>query len=304
MILGMILFLTPLSLIPQLAGEPNLCGKVCPRLFMIIPADKGILAGFAANIKAMWFGASMVGVILLVTFFYGRLWCSHLCPVGGFTEIAGKKLVPRWLKINYSGVNAPAFRYGYFAVFTAGAFFGIGSIACRLCNFRVIPFLLGAPFNPAYAAYIASTMGLAGILVVAVTGVFATGGRGYCNLLCPVGALDGLANMLGAKAEFTKKIRTQAARCDGCGRCVEVCMVHARRLSDADTGAGAVIGADAGADAGAAIDAAIPVAAIPVAVISVAVTPIAVMEETTCMSCMECVGVCPRGAIKYGRARA
>jgi ferredoxin len=295
MALGMILFLTPLSLIPQLAGEPNLCGKVCPRLFMIIPADKGIWAGFAANVTAMWFGASMVGVILLVTFFFGRLWCSHLCPVGGFTEFAGK-LVPRRLKINYSGINAPAFRYGYFAVFTAGSFVGIGSIACRLCNFRVIPFLLGAPFNPAYAAYIASSMGLAGLLTILVTGVFARGGRGYCNLLCPVGALDGLAGMLGAKAGFTKKIRTDAARCDGCGRCVEVCMVNARRISDAGAGREAVM----------------PEAVMPIASIAdmsavvkpLAAMPIAVMEDTTCMSCRECVGVCPKGAIRYGRARA
>ncbi|HEX8949748.1 MAG TPA: 4Fe-4S binding protein, partial [Dissulfurispiraceae bacterium] len=180
MLAGILLFLPPLSLIPQTAGEVNMCGAVCPKMFFIIP-QKGILNGFAQAVQTMWFGAALVGVILTVTFFFGRLWCSHVCPIGGTSELVSRA-VPGKLKINYSFISAPAFRYGYLFVFIAGAFAGIGGIACKLCNFRVIPFLAGSPFVPAYRTYLTTSMGLAGLATISVSGFFARGGRAYCNL--------------------------------------------------------------------------------------------------------------------------
>ncbi|MDI6744056.1 MAG: 4Fe-4S binding protein [Thermodesulfovibrionales bacterium] len=199
----MLIFLPPFSAIPKTAGEVNMCGAVCPRMFFIF-SPKGVWSGFVNNISSMWFGVALVSSILVVTIFFGRLWCSHLCPVGGASEL-GSKGIPDKLKINFSFMNAPAFRYGYLFVYIAGAVIGIGSIACKLCNFRVIPFWAGAPFVPAYQTYLLTSMGIAGLLTVGLTGFFAKGGRGYCNLLCPVGALDSVANYLGSRLGFTKK---------------------------------------------------------------------------------------------------
>lgn len=258
MILGIALFLPPLSMIPQIAGEVNMCGSVCPRMFFIIPT-KGMWSGFINNIYSMWFGAALVGLILLVTLFFGRLWCSYLCPIGGTTEIVSH-WVPEKLKIDFSFMNAPAFRYGYLFIYIAGAVIGMGSIACKLCNFRVIPFLIGSPFVPAYRTYLATSMGAAGLATIGVLGFLAKGGRGYCNLLCPVGALDSIMNFLGSKFGFAKRIRTDESRCNGCGRCVDSCMVWAIIMSDDQK---------------------------------------AKRDQTSCMSCRECERVCPNGAISY-----
>jgi len=258
--LGLLLFLPPLSAIPQTAGEVNMCGAVCPRMFFIIPA-KGIWSGFANSISSAWFGVRLVSAILAVTVFFGRLWCSHLCPIGGAAEVVSKGL-PEKLKIDFSFMNAPAFRYGYFFIYIAGAVIGIGSIACKLCNFRVLPFLIGSPFVPAYQTYLLTTMGIAGLFTAGLTGFFARGGRAYCNLLCPVGALDSLANYFGAKLGFTKRMRTDISRCSGCGRCVDSCMVWAIKIDENQK---------------------------------------AKRGYASCMSCRECEKACPEGAISYGK---
>ena len=259
MILGIALFLPPLSMISQIAGEVNMCGAVCPRMFFIV-SQKGVVNGFVGNINSMWFGVALVSSILVVTIFFGRLWCSHLCPVGGASEL-GSKGIPDKLKINFSFMNAPAFRYGYLFVYIAGAVIGIGSIACKLCNFRVIPFLAGAPFVPAYRTYLLTSMGIAGLLTLSLTGFFAKGGRGYCNLLCPVGALDSIVNFLGSKIGFVKRMKTDVSRCNGCGACIDSCMVWALKRDDEKVK----------------------------------------RDQLSCMSCRECEKICQEGAISYGK---
>ncbi|MBD3855785.1 MAG: 4Fe-4S dicluster domain-containing protein [Acidobacteria bacterium] len=52
-------------------------------------------------------------------------------------------------------------------------------------------------------------------------GVFAKGGRAYCNLLCPIGALDALSNRIGAK--FGRRVRIDLDNCTNCGECSKVC---------------------------------------------------------------------------------
>lgn len=258
--IGMLLFLPPFAVLPQTAGEVNLCGAACPRMFFIL-SPAGVLAGLGNNMQAMWFGASLVGLILLTTFFWGRLWCSHFCPIGGTTELVSHA-IPERLKTGFSFIHAPAFRYCYLLVFVAGALIGIGSVACKLCNFRVIPFLAGSPFVPSYRTYLLSSVGLAGIATVSLTGFFARGGRAYCNLLCPVGALDSIVNYLGGKIGFTRKVRTDLAKCSGCGSCINECMVWALER----TRNGKIK-----------------------------------RDQASCMSCRECIKACPREAIRYGR---
>jgi ferredoxin len=256
---GMLLFLAPFAFIPQLAGEVNMCGAVCPRMFFILPAGD-IAAGLSRAVSAEWFGVGLVGAILGATLLFGRLWCGRFCPIGGTAELVSR-LVPDRLKLNYSAVKAPAFRYAYFAIFVAGTWLGLGGISCKLCNFRVIPFLAGAPFVPGYRTYLLSSIGLAGLLTVLASGFLARGGRAYCNLLCPVGALDGLMNFLGSRLPFARRMRVDERLCVGCGVCTDSCMVWALEVPGTKLK----------------------------------------RDQLSCMSCGECERACPLGAIGYGK---
>lgn len=257
---GMLLFLSPFALIPQLAGEVNMCGAVCPRMFFIIPAGE-LAAGFRKSFSAEWFGVGLVGLILGVTAFFGRLWCGHLCPIGGAAEL-GSRAAPKRLKLDFSDLHAPAFRYAYFSLFVAGTALGLGGISCKLCNFRIIPFLAGSPFVPGYRTYLLSSIGLAGLATMLVTGFLARGGRAYCNLLCPIGALDGLMNFISDQLPFARRMRVDEHKCTGCGACTRSCMVWALEVR-----------ADRKVH----------------------------RDQLSCMSCGECEGSCPRGALRYGK---
>lgn len=168
---------------------------------------------------------SYMGVILVIgaavtTFFFGRYWCSHLCPVGGCMEL-GNKIIPEFLNINYSVIPAAPFRYGYLSVYLLAPAFGIGSLCCNYCNFAAIPRAFGAAFSQADMVYFIRTAGLINLGLVIAMGFIAKGGRAYCNLLCPIGAIDSISNRLGLK--FGKRVYVDESKCNGCGVCGRVC---------------------------------------------------------------------------------
>jgi len=211
---AILLFLPPLSIIPQFFGETRFCGTWCLRMFMKVPPTPYILF-------ATFMGVALIGVVLAVTFFLGRYWCGHVCPIGGVSEL-GSKLVPRKIKIDYSSIPAPAVRYGYFLVFLLAPVLGIGGLCCSLCNFAIVPHVLAAPTDGSCAAFLLTTIGGTSLALFTLLGVWSKGGRGYCNFMCPVGALDSLVNVVGAKLGF-RRMQVEKVACDGCGTCQTVC---------------------------------------------------------------------------------
>lgn len=256
MLLGMILFLPPLSILPQLTGDNNFCGTWCPRTFFLWHQ----ISKYPTSLTNMYMGVILVLGVVIVTFFFGRYWCSHVCPIGGVTEI-GSKVIPEGIKLNYSPVPASAVRYGYLSVYLIAPIFAIGHLCCRYCNFLIVPSLLGAPFNSGDMSYFLRTRGIIGLGLIVILGFFAKGGRAYCNMLCPVGALDALSNKIGSRLGFTKRMRIEANKCNGCGDCVKSCPTWAITLED----------------------------------------KLVKINQFSCMPCRECEKICPKEAISYGR---
>lgn len=223
LILGLLLFLPPLSLVPQFFGAVGFCGTWCPRMFLKLTPPGRIFA-------STYMGVALVAAVLAVTAWKGRYWCSHLCPIGGATELANRA-VPRRVRLDFGWIHAPSLRYGYLAVFLLAPVLGLGSICCNLCNFSVVPKLFAAPFEPASRAYFLTTMGGINLASIVVLGVLARGGRAYCNLMCPVGAIDSLANA-GAARLGRSRVTVDAAKCTGCGDCVTPCPVWAIDMAD------------------------------------------------------------------------
>lgn len=214
-----VLFLPPLSAVFQPSGDVGFCGTWCPRMFFAWRKGQSA-ADFLHGFARSWLGVALLVGMLAVTFLASRAWCSHVCPVGGAMEL-GSRLVPRRFTLDFSRIPAAPVRYGYLAVYLAAPALGIGSLCCNYCNFAAVPRLFGAAFSSADLAYFLRSAGLVNLGMVVVLGFLARGGRAYCNLLCPVGALDALANRLGMR--FGRRVRIEPARCDACGACAGVC---------------------------------------------------------------------------------
>lgn len=251
------MFFAPFVFLPSLVGNSDLCGRLCMRRFYLMfpgmsPAD------IASQVQVASVGVYMLATILITTFFYGRMWCAYICPVGGLPELASRSLNDRW-KIEYRALPQVPIRYGYFSVFVM-LMPMLGISACTLCNFITVPRLIEA-FNgdSRGIAFLFSAVGLVNLGLLLLLGFFASKGRAYCQFLCPIGALDGLVNRLGAKLKFTRRIRVERSRCTGCNICARNCMTGAIQMVDR----------------------------------------IAVVDQLSCMSCHECVDVCDWGAIDW-----
>jgi ferredoxin-type protein NapH len=224
LVLAAILFLPPLSLVVQLTGDEDFCGTWCPRMFFVWRQGE-TWSEFVLGFARSYMGVALVAGMLTSTYLFGRYWCSHLCPIGGILEL-GSRLVPRFLRIDYSHIPGPAFRYGYFSVYLLAAATGTGSLCCGYCSFATVPRLLSLPFSAASVAFFLRTAGWISLGLVVLLGLLAKGGRANCNLLCPIGALDAIVNAIGAKLG-RPRMRIAPSECTQCGKCVPVCPVWA-----------------------------------------------------------------------------
>jgi ferredoxin len=252
-----ILLFAPLLLIPQLFEQSDLCGGMCMRRFFLLFPGIG-WDDFSRQLETAAIGVAILLTILTVTFFFGRLWCGYLCPMGGFPELVSKLFHDRW-KIDYRSLPQVPIRYGYFITYII-LLPALGFSACTLCNFITLPRLFEAFSGELRGiAYLISTIGAVNLGLLVLLGFFAKLGRGYCQFLCPIGAIDGLVNRIGAKLPFVRRVRVERSRCTGCRVCAEVCICGAVRMVDR----------------------------------------VAVVDQLSCMSCRECVVACEWGAIDW-----
>ena len=256
-LLSCLAFFSPFLLIPSLAGNPDLCGKLCMRRFYLYFPGMS-LEDLNTQIAVSLIGVVFFFVILVTTFFFGRMWCAYVCPVGGFPELVSRLLPDRW-KIEYRALPQVPIRYGYFATYVVLLPI-LGISACTLCNFITVPRIFEAFSGGAMGiAFLFSAIGLVNLALLFLLGFFASKGRAYCQFLCPIGAVDGLVNRLGARFRFTRRIRVERSRCTGCNLCAQRCMCGAIKMVDR----------------------------------------IAVVDQTSCMSCHECADVCDWHAISW-----
>lgn len=160
-------------------------------------------------------------LLLLISLFFGPLFCGKLCPAGAAPEYLSK-MVPDRMKINWSRYVAVApVRYGYLVAFMAAPLFG-GYLACSYCNYYVFDLFINFIFR-GYIVAFSSSLLLTLIVWLLVFGVFTQGGRGFCNFFCPVGALQSFVYYLGSKLSLTRNLTVDATACIQCGTCVRTC---------------------------------------------------------------------------------
>jgi ferredoxin len=181
--------------------------------------------------------------IIAATMLLGRVYCSAVCPLGvlqdAISRIAG---LGKKNRFSYRPPKKPVviLRYGLLAVFVLCVIAGVG--ISFLEPYGLYGRIVSQIFGPLYKwgnnvlAGIAERSGsyafysvdvwltgagalAAAVLTLAVVGVFAwKSGRGYCNTLCPVGAVLSLIMLRPRYAQAIDK-----DKCTGCGLCAKNC---------------------------------------------------------------------------------
>lgn len=195
-----------------------------------LPADSWLLffpklqaaPAAAAAVQGSLCGLAVVGILLLLTLLFGRVYCSWLCPLGVLQDAVNRVVrpFPARRKRARFGRNLWWLRAG-----GAVAVFGL-----LLCGSNAL-FMWTEPYTLAARAFSAAADAarygdgalLYAACAVAVPLLFAlAAGRLYCNTLCPVGAVLGA---VACRAPFAPQIDRTA--CKRCAACMKVCKAKA-----------------------------------------------------------------------------
>lgn len=220
-----------------------------------------------------------VGVIIglvALTFLFGRVYCSIICPMGVLQDIFAK--FGKWSKKNrYS--YSPAlnwWRYTLLGIMVIAIILGIGSIVGILAPYssfgRIVHSLVAPIWH--YANNILAGMAeraesytfyttdiwlrSTAVFATAVISLVAIGilawrnGRTYCNAICPVGTVLGFMSRYSL---FRPTINL--AKCNSCGLCARNCKSACINSKEHK------------------------------------------IDYSRCVSCMDCIGKCHKSAITY-----
>lgn len=218
----------------------------------------------------------VVGVLALLTFLFGRLYCSVICPLGVMQDIfawLGKKAKKN--RYSYSP-EKKWLRYILLVLFTISLLVGGGVLAQliapysaygRIANNLLAPLWQWGNNGLAYLAERADshafyetevwiksgiTFGIA-VATLLIIGILAwRGGRTYCNTICPVGTVLGFVS----RFSWLKPV-IDTSKCNGCGLCARNCKAACINSKEHS------------------------------------------IDYSRCVACMDCIGSCKKGAISY-----
>ena len=194
-----------------------LFASIAPYLFQLLLM--GNLGG------ALLFAVIILGLLLLLSLVFGRIFCGSLCPLGALQELASlapvPKLKPRIKTALY------AIRFVVLGIIIAAAYF----LSVNVLGFLGVMDLFLLTFS----------FGTAVMLTLLVVSLFFY--RPFCRILCPYGALLSIAALTSlfklrrnpsciecGKCEFAcpvdeAKREDLKGECYYCGRCTDVCPV-------------------------------------------------------------------------------
>lgn len=163
-------------------------------------------------------GLFILLAILMVSFVFGKAFCSWMCPVGLIAEsvgdfgqrLFGRALkLPRWLDWSLRSV-----KYLLLAFFAYSIFVVMGAFALK--QFLDSPYNLTADVKMYYFFVDISQTALLVIGVLLFLSILIN--RFWCRYLCPYGALLGIVGLFSPN-----KITRNPVSCIDCGRCVKAC---------------------------------------------------------------------------------
>lgn len=178
--------------------------------------------------------------LLVITVLFGRIYCSVICPLGVFQDILSRTNRKRY-KYSYS----PAMnllRYVVLGLFVLAFLAGAASVVALIEPYSAFGRIASNLFAPLYGwgnnllAHFAeradsyafyqtdvwirsiATFAVAVVTLIVITILAYSGGRTYCNTICPVGTILGIVSRFSIY-----KVRFDSSKCNSCGNCARVC---------------------------------------------------------------------------------
>ena len=236
--------------------------------WQLVPSVLGTLSGAAVSVV-------ILGVLLLLTLLFGRVYCSFICPLGILQDIVFR--IRRWLApkrfLKFSR-PVPWMRYGVLALLAACCVTGLAGLSLNWLDpysiFGRIMYVLAWPaaiwsnnllaadsssadlvqmdYFPAAFPVLLASAGMLGLVAV----MSAWKGRLYCNTVCPVGTFLGLLSRISLF-----RLGFDPASCKKCGKCVKSCKAQCLNLKEYK------------------------------------------IDSSRCVACYDCVRSCSEGGIRY-----
>ena len=212
-------------------------------------------------VPALLSGAGLVLIALvLLTLFFGRVYCSILCPLG-LLQDALARLRPRqegrfrqsrsWLRFSLLAGFVLALVLGNTVLVTLlDPYTLFGIMAGHLCRSlgTALPFAELQAANQSLLSWLCACA-----LLTFFAGFTLLKGRDYCGRVCPVGAA------LGCISRFALwRVHLDAASCVQCGKCERLCKTGCIQSTAK------------------------------------------VVDASRCVACFRCLPVCATGALRYG----
>ena len=262
-----------------------ICFTLVTLLFLDFTGTLHVWFGWLAKVQflpaVLALNLGVVLFLIALTWIFGRVYCSVICPLGIFQDIvswlAGKRKKNRF---RYS----PALswlRYGVMGIFILAMISELGAWAALIAPYSAygrIASNLFAPFwgwannllaylaerTDSYAFYETEvwlrslpTFIIATVTFITLIILAWRNGRTYCNTICPVGTVLGFLSrfsLLRPVIDVTK--------CNGCGQCARRCKAACIDSREHK------------------------------------------IDYSRCVACMDCIDQCRRGAIRYKRRRS
>ena len=152
-----------------------------------------------------WTVIALFALPLIAALFWGRIFCSSVCPLGALQELTAIKNLPI---SNQTEHVLGLFRFFWLGIGVFCVIVGLGFIVCR--------------FDPFVGFFQYGTLYPLLIFSFAVLGIGFFYGRPFCRFLCPYGALLGICSSLSAR-----KVSITPGQCDQCKLCEHVCPYNA-----------------------------------------------------------------------------
>ncbi len=159
---------------------------------------------------------AVIAGTLVLTLLFGRFYCSVICPLGIFQDLVSRLRITLLKKKNPFRYRKEAkwLRYTVWVLFVVLYLLGVQVVVALLDPYGAYGRMLSTAIRPA---------GLAAIIIAAVTlllvGILSwTGGRSYCNAICPVGTT---LSFFSRFALFRPVI--DADKCRNCKLCEHNC---------------------------------------------------------------------------------